>query len=48
MYHLTHTNKIYDLLYFDGIIEDYNIKLESIQSEKVYDENLKIIVSVIK
>lgn len=45
---MTHTNKIYDLLYFKGIIEDYNIKLESIKNEKVDDETLKIVVSVIK
>jgi len=36
------------LIYFKGIIEDYNIKLESIKNEKVDDENLKIVVSVIK
>jgi len=45
---MTHNNKIYDLLHFKGIIEDYNIKLESIKNEKVDDENLKIVVSVIK
>ena len=45
---MTHNNKIYDLLYFKGIIKDYNIKLESIKNEKVDDENLKIVVSVIK
>lgn len=45
---MTHNNKIYDLLYFKGIIEDYKIKLESIKNEKVDDENLKIVVSVIK
>ena len=44
---MTHNNKIYDLLYFIVIIEDYNIKLESIKNEKVEDENLKIVVSVI-
>ena len=48
VYQMTHNNKIYDLLYFKGIIEDYNIKLESIKNEKVNDENLKIVVSVIK
>ena len=48
VYQMTHNNKIYDLLYFKGIIEDYNIKLESIKNEKVDDENLKIVVSVIK
>lgn len=41
---MTHNNKIYDLLYFKEIIEDYNIKLESIKNEKVNDENLKIVV----
>ena len=30
---MTHNNKIYDLLYFKGIIEDYNIKL---LSTKIY------------
>ena len=45
---MTHNNKVYDLLYFKRIIEDYNIKLESIKNEKVNDENLKIVVSVIK
>lgn len=45
---MTQNNKIQDLLYFKGIIEDYNIKLESIKNEKVDDENLKIVVSVIK
>lgn len=45
---MTHNNKVYDLLYFKGIIEDYNIKLEFILNEKVDDKNLKIIVSVIK
>ncbi len=45
---MTHNNKIHDLLYFKGIIKDYNIKIESIKNEKVDDENLKIVVSVIK
>jgi len=45
---MTHNNKIYDLLCFKGIFEDYHIKLESIKSEKVDDENIKIVVSVIK
>lgn len=45
---MTQNNKIQDLLYFKGIIEDYNIKLESIKNEKVDDENLKIVVLVIK
>lgn len=45
---MTRNNKVYDLLYFKGIIEDYNIKLEFIKNEKVDDENLKIVVSIIK
>ena len=45
---MTHNNKVYDLLYFKRKIEDYNIRLESISSEKVGSENLKIIVSIIK
>ena len=45
---MTQNNKVYDLFYFKGIIEDYSIKLESIKNEKVDDENLKIVVSVIK
>lgn len=45
---MIHNNKVYDLLYFKGEIEDCNISLESISSEKVASENLKIIVSIIK
>ena len=45
---MTHHNKVYDLLYFKGNIEDSNIRLESISSEKIGSENLKIIVSIIK
>ncbi len=45
---MTHNKKIYDLLYFKGIIDDYNIELKSINNEYVEMENLKIIVSVIK
>ncbi len=45
---MTHNKKIYDLLYFKGIIDDYNIELKSINNEYVEIENLKIIVSVIK
>jgi hypothetical protein len=45
---MTHNKKIYDLLYFKGIIEDYNIELKSTNNENVEEENLKIIVSVIK
>lgn len=39
---MTHNNKIYDSLYFKGIVEDYNMKLEFIQNEKVIKENPKI------
>lgn len=45
---MIYNNKIYDLLYFKGIIEDYNIKVETIKNEKVDNKNLKIVVSVIK
>lgn len=45
---MTHNNKVYGLLYFKGIVKDYNIKLEFIKNEKVDAENLKIVVSVIK
>lgn len=45
---MIHNKKVYDLLYFKGIIDDYNIKLESISNEFVDNEDIKIIVSVIK
>ena len=45
---MTYNKKVYDLLYFKGIIDDYNIKLKSINNEFVDNEDLKIIVSVIK
>jgi hypothetical protein len=45
---MTHNKKIYDLLYFKGIIDDYNVELKSINNKYVNNEDLKIIVSVIK
>ena len=46
---MTHNKKVYDLLYFKGIIDDYNIELKSINNEFIVNnEDLKIIVSVIK
>lgn len=45
---MKHNKKVYDLLYFNGIIDDYKIKLKSINNENVDNEELKIIVSVIK
>ena len=45
---MTHNKKIQDLLCFKGIIDNYNIKLTSINNEKIEEENLKIIISVIK
>ena len=45
---MTHNKKIYDLLYFKGVIHDYNIEIKLINNEYVAMENLKIIVSVIK
>ena len=48
MYLMTHNKKVYDLLYFKGIIDDYKIELKSINNENVDNEELKIIVSVIK
>ena len=45
---MTHNKTVYDLLYFKGIINDYNIELKSINNENVNNEEIKIIVSVIK
>ena len=45
---MTRNKKVYDLLYFKGIIDYYKIELKSINNENVDNEELKIIVSVIK
>lgn len=35
---MTHNKKVYDLFYFKGIIDDYNIELKSINE---FDEQMK-------
>ena len=43
---MTQNNKLQDLLYFKGIIENYSIKLNKLEN-KEFDNNLTVLVSIL-
>lgn len=43
---MTQNEKIQDLLYFKGVIDDYGIKLNKLE-KKEFDNNLTVLVSIL-